>query len=127
MNARLNRFIFLLVSTLFLISCQGFESSPNLDTTGISTNSTQVQLSWDAPTSRLDGSPLAAEEIAEYRIYYSKGQEAGKGVTYISLPPSVTAYMFDSLSPGEYYFAATCVDTENRESPLSVQVTRIVQ
>lgn len=35
-------------------------------------------LSWTAPTTREDGSPLSSDEIKEYRVYYTvDGQTPG--------------------------------------------------
>jgi hypothetical protein len=76
-------------------------------------------LTWDAPTTNTDGSPLT--DLAGYRLY--------RGVaTGIYGPPTdvgnVTAYTVTGLlSETMYYFVVTAYDTDNNESAYSNEVS----
>ncbi len=82
----------------------------------------QATLSWDAPTTNVDGSPLT--DLAGYKIYYgtsssnySKVVDAGNVLTYV----------ITDLNEGQtYYFAVTAYDTSDNESDYSNEVSKIV-
>lgn len=88
-------------------------------------------LTWVAPETRVDGTPLAAAEIAEYRVYYGVditeplstssqmmivSPDAVERVVTLNLDPRPDAYVAS--------FAVTTVDTEGRESALSDTVSK---
>jgi hypothetical protein len=81
-----------------------------------------AQLSWQAPTTRADGTPLLASELAGYEIYYTT-DTAGVGGTFKITGGAVTAYMASNLSAGNYYFAMSAIDANGLKSPLSPMVT----
>lgn len=88
-------------------------------------------LSWTAPTTRMDGTPLAPTQIKEFRIYY--GIDIGDnplaiGPEYTSVSGENTTKITVDLTPRpEPYvltFAITTVDRDGLQSPLSEPVTK---
>lgn len=80
-----------------------------------------AQLSWNAPTTRADGSPF--DDLAGYRIKY--------GITPDKLPcqveirdPKVTTWRVTGLSSGTWYFAVASFDSGLVESELSGVVSK---
>lgn len=73
-------------------------------------------LSWSAPATRTDGTPL--KNLAGFKIYY--GKSLGNYPNRISVAnPGLTTYVVDNLPSGTYYFVATAVDSSGVESDLS--------
>jgi Bacterial Ig domain len=75
----------------------------------------QVLVSWMAPTTNADGTPL--QDLGGYLLHY--GTASGLYSTYVDtgLVPSAT---LSGLTAGQtYYFAATVYDTSGNESAYS--------
>ena len=86
-------------------------------------------LSWEAPTTRVDGTALTAEEIKEYRVYYTiDGTAPGTGepivVSGTSASETVTLELTPRLEPYVVSFAIKTVDTDGFGSALSDVVTK---
>ena len=92
------------------------------------------KLSWDAPTTRVDGTPLDPTEIAEFRIYY--GIDIGESP--LAVGPDYTAVTGENAAeitidltprPDPYVisFAITTVDRDGLESALSETVSKTFQ
>lgn len=88
-------------------------------------------LSWAAPETRVDGTPMTADEIGEYRIYYAVDAEGpltkdteSTVVSSDSTERDVTLQLDPRAEPYVVSFAATTVDTEGRESELSETVSK---
>ena len=86
-------------------------------------------LSWTAPSTRVDGTPLAAEEIKEYRVYYTiDGTAPGEGEPIVvggtSASETVTLELTPRLEPYVVSFAIKTVDTDGLGSALSDVVTK---
>ena len=79
-----------------------------------------VELSWNAPTTNTDGTPLT--DLAGYKIHY--GTEHGAYTATFAIG-KVTTYTF-ALPAGTYYFAVTSHDTLGSESALSNEVAKTV-
>lgn len=79
-----------------------------------------IVLTWDHANQREDGSVLALEEIAGYKLYYSI--DGGEEQT-IALPATTSHTLTDTLS-GRYAFQiATVADVEGRRSdPVYVDI-----
>jgi hypothetical protein len=83
----------------------------------------QATLSWDAPTTNADGTPLT--DLAGYKVYYgtasgiySQNKDVG----------NVTTYTVTNLTDGlTYYFAVTAYDTSMNESGYSNEVSKTIQ
>jgi hypothetical protein len=73
-------------------------------------------LTWDAPTQRIDNTPLT--DLAGYVIYV--GQTARSYPTKITVKnPGLTAYVVDNLSSGNWYFAVSAFDSSGQHSDWS--------
>jgi hypothetical protein len=78
-----------------------------------------AELSWSAPTERVDGSPVGA--IAGYRILY--GTASGQYDQSAEIPnPGVTTFVVDNLAPGRWFFAVTAISADQQESAPSAEV-----
>ena len=89
-------------------------------------------LSWEAPTTRVDGTALAAEEIKEYRVYYTiDGQAPGESVPIVvdgtAASETVTLELLPRAAPYVVSFSITTVDTDGLESAQSETVSKTFQ
>jgi len=87
------------------------------------------ELSWTAPTTRVDGAPLLVDEIKEYRVYYTiDGQTPGDNypvvVSGTAQSETVTLELMPRAEPYVVGFAITTVDTDGVESVLSDVVSK---
>jgi hypothetical protein len=81
-----------------------------------SNTSGAATLSWEAPTSNTNGSPLT--DLAGYRIYY--GSAPGELTQTIQISSiGLQTYVIDGLEPGKWYFAIVAVAKNGVESSLS--------
>ena len=76
-----------------------------------------ARLRWTAPTTRVNGTPLAANEISGYRIYHS--DETGSIETTYDVSANQLNYDLADLVGGRHYFAISAIDTKGLESELS--------
>jgi hypothetical protein len=81
----------------------------------------QVTLSWDPPTTNVDGSPLT--DLAGFVVYY--GPESGVYTRSIDAG-KVDKYTVNFLDNGTYFFAVTAYDTIWNESAYSNEVIRTI-
>ena len=80
-------------------------------------------LSWTAPTTRADGSPLT--NLAGYKVRY--GNAAGSYPTTITLSNAgITTYVVENLTPGTYYFVLASYDTTGLESADSSPASKTI-
>lgn len=82
----------------------------------------QAKLSWDAPTTNADGTPLT--DLAGYKVYY--GIASGNYSQNINAG-NVTTYTVSGLNDGTYYFVVTAYDTSNNESGHSNEVSKFIK
>jgi hypothetical protein len=86
---------------------------------------TAATLAWDAPSTYTDGSPLL--DIKEYRVYFGASPNPYPyGSVYPVSVPTTSVRVIDVISQGTgtYYFVITAVDSTNRESNPSNEVSR---
>ena len=86
-------------------------------------------LSWEPPTTRVDGTPMALEEIKEYRAFYTVDGQPAKGGEFFVIGPGATGEQITlELTPrAEPYvvsFAILTVDTNGLESVMSDTVSK---
>jgi hypothetical protein len=112
----------LLISALFPASSAHAASAPFLD------------ISWTAPTTKEDGSPLVpATDLAGYSIYYSTSSLTNTippcGGTKVDVDGGVTTtYRLTSLTQGAtYYVKVTARDTIANESQCSAEASGVAQ
>ncbi len=77
-------------------------------------------LSWDAPTTRTDGSSLnPVTDISGYKIYYGTASGTYTQVVNVTNPGTATITQTLNLPSGTYYFVVTDIDTSGQESSYS--------
>ena len=115
--------VLLIISIGILLSaCGGGAGDASSDAASVQQ---KIALSWVAPTTRTDGSPLALSDLEGYRIYYGTSpddlilQEEIIGV-------SETVITISLATPGVYYFAVTAYDADGLESSFSEIVSKDV-
>ena len=80
-------------------------------------------LTWSAPTTRTDGSPLT--NLAGYKVRY--GNAAGIYPTTITLNnPGITSYVVDNLASGTYFFVLASFDSDGVESDNSSPASKTI-
>ena len=84
-----------------------------------------VELSWDIPVLREDGSDLELYEINGYVIKY--GTDASNLSSTINVDgPSYNSVVIDELDSGTYYFAIATVDSDGIQGSYSAQLEQDV-
>jgi hypothetical protein len=87
------------------------------------TTSGKAVLNWTVPTTRANGSPLPASEIAGYEIYVL-GQNSGKTNVIVIDDPLATTYTVEGLAPDTYHFSMVAKDTVGQLSEMSAVVPK---
>lgn len=83
-----------------------------------------ARLSWSAPTTNVDGTPLT--DLAGYRIYY--GRSSGSYSSSITISnPAATTYTIQGLTAGTYYAVVRAFDSSNNEGPSTVELSKTIQ
>jgi hypothetical protein len=84
-----------------------------------------VTLTWNAPTTRSDGSSLnPVTDLSMYRIYYGTASQTYTQVVTVPNPGTTTVTLTLNLSAGTYYFVVTDVDTLGQESSYSNEAAK---
>lgn len=104
----------ILIPTLLLIilGCGGGGGSSSIRS---------VTLTWDAPTTNTDGTPLT--DLAGYIVYY--GTSSNNYTNSVNIGNS-TGAVISNLSPGTWYFAVTAYDTSGNKSSFSNEVSTTI-
>lgn len=109
--------LFLIFSLAAFSGCGGGVSG---SITPVGTGS--VTLSWQAPTTNEDGSPLT--DLAGYRVYY--GETSGVYTDVVTVG-NYTSASIGSLPTGQtLYFAVTAFDTSGNQSSPSGEVSTVL-
>lgn len=88
-------------------------------------NAASVKLSWNTPTTRTNGAPLARADIAKYEIRFA--QQGGQKKTGTKTAKANTnGYSLPLPYPGYYLFTIRTVDTAGRIGPWSQGVFKNV-
>lgn len=90
------------------------------------TSYSDVSIAWKAPTTREDGSSLAADEIQTYRVYYGPSALTEFGSS-IDVDGSNLQAVINHLETGDYKFAVSSIDKDGLESELSNLITVALQ
>ncbi len=77
-----------------------------------------VQVSWDIPTRRANGSDLQLSEIDGYNIFYYREGDSEPVSVYID-SPTKSSEILEDLEPGNYRFKVSAVDTSGLVSDYS--------
>ncbi|NOZ67856.1 MAG: fibronectin type III domain-containing protein [Deferribacteres bacterium] len=88
-------------------------------------------LTWTAPETNADGTPLT--DLAGYKIYYGRLSGNYTEVKDVGIPSceprgdkTECSYTVEGLSSGTWYFAITAYDTSGNESDYSNEVSKEV-
>jgi hypothetical protein len=112
-----------IIVSLFIVlsfcSCGGGGGGSS---TSINSPGNSATLTWDAPTTNADGTPLT--DLAGYNLYY--GTSSGNYTVTIDVG-NVTTYGIDGFPPGTYYFVLTAYDISGNESDYSTEISRTIQ
>jgi len=73
----------------------------------------QATLSWLPPTQNSDGSTLS--DLAGYRLYYGRNRDNLTQVIVVN-NPGLTRYVIENLTPAQWYFSMTSVNSQGNES-----------
>jgi hypothetical protein len=80
-------------------------------------------LSWTAPVTRQDGSPISLAEVDGYRVYY--GDTPGVYPDSVDINNgAATATTVNNVPVGDYYIVMTTYDSDGRESTQSGVVSK---
>lgn len=107
-------------STTFSLSCSG-SGGNTVQMVSVSALG-DISVSWVAPTTNVDGSPVA--ELAGYWIYYGLESRNYLGSVEVN-DPSATSHTFSAAS-GDYFVTITAIDRDLNESPFANEIRRSV-
>jgi ABC-type glycerol-3-phosphate transport system substrate-binding protein len=121
----------MLISVVLLAGCGGSSQSAGSasDASSVAavtppasagTGSTNVTLSWSAPTENTNGSALT--NLAGYIIYYGTSASAMTQTIDINTVGMLT-YVVDNLSAGSWYFQIVAVNSAGEQSGPSATVS----
>jgi len=78
-------------------------------------------MSWTAPTTYSDGSPMSLSAIGGYKIFY--GQTSGNYSKTIDVPDgSAVSHLISGLSAGTYYFTVVTYDSNGITSTYAKEI-----
>ena len=83
--------------------------------------SSDIQISWTAPSEREDNTSLSLSEIVGYKIYYGTSQ--GQYSNNITVNDgTAVSHTFLNFNTDTYYFVVTTLDSDGRESQYSTEI-----
>ncbi|GAB4345073.1 MAG: hypothetical protein Kow006_01810 [Gammaproteobacteria bacterium] len=104
----------------FSLTCSGSGGSATASTSvTVAQGTRSVLVSWTAPTTRTDGSPL--DDLSGFRIHYGTASNVYTQTVTVNDANS-TSHTVENLTPGTYYFAVTAFDSASNESDYSSEV-----
>jgi hypothetical protein len=106
-------------TTTIKVISGGVSATAALTVTAITTGS--ATLSWNAPTTNTDGTPLT--DLAGYKVHM--GTSSGNYATVVDIG-NVTTYSVSNLAPGTYYFVVTAYDSSSNESSFSNEASKTI-
>jgi len=106
---------------LLLAGCGGART-PGLDSNNIGSVSSSSSLTWQAPSTFTDLSPLSLSDIGGYKIYVGANEGPLTFFTNIN-DPSITSFDLSRIGKGTHRIAVTCYDINGIESFFSSELT----
>lgn len=83
-------------------------------------------VSWDPPLEYEDGTPILANEITKYSIFYGQTNN-GPYNFKVDVAGNINTVTINGLAKGTWYFVATATTSNGMESAYSVQASKAVQ
>lgn len=85
-----------------------------------------LEVSWPAPTTRVDGTIILPDEVAKYKVDWGTSTGSYSGTLFVAAP--VTYIQLTGLTADQqYFFQVTTIDTEGRESTPSTEIATIAK
>jgi hypothetical protein len=113
-----------LAAVALLAGCNDPGPAPtHASTTAPSSVVGAATVSWEAPTTNTNGTPLT--DLAGYRIYYGSSPESLAHSVQIKTV-GLQTYVIDDLEAGTWYFAVMAVAANGTESTLSDIVAKTI-
>jgi hypothetical protein len=81
-------------------------------------------ISWFAPITNTDGSPLT--DLVGYAVHYSRVTK-DLNCRILIFNPSAITWTVDGLSPGTWYFAVSALNSVGSESLISNIASKMIQ
>jgi len=130
----------IIVVAVLLSACGGGSSGTSSDATIVSDNAVEtvpepvsepvsgtvtgaIDLTWTAPSTRADGTPLSLAEISGYRIYYGESEGDYPNSADVADGTATSATVTD-IPVGNYYLVMTTYDVDGRESGYSSAIQK---
>ena len=117
MATELNRLGPWVAAAALLCGCEDPGPGPaHTATAGPGSADKTATVSWEAPTTNTNGTPLT--DLVGYRIYFGSSPEELGHIVQINTI-GLQTYVIDGLIPGTWYFAVRAVAADGTESALS--------
>lgn len=120
---------------IIIISLSLLLTACGVDSSGVSSpvqeDSTSATLSWEPPTTNLDGTPLI--DLAGFKVYH--GKESGNYTEEVDVESSSCQEMenktectftIENLDAGKHFFTVTAYDTSGNESQYADEVSKTI-
>jgi hypothetical protein len=83
-----------------------------------------VSLTWRAPTTNIDGSPIT--DLTGYKVFYgTSSHQYAQSLSLMS--PALTTVMIEDLGPATWFFAVKAISNGGIESDYSSEVSKTIQ
>jgi hypothetical protein len=99
-------------------------SLPAFDISVMPERNGAVTLTWQAPTTHTDGTPM--DDLASYKVFYGTASRQYASNVPIT-DPALTSVMIEQLAPATWYFAVKAISSTGVASDFSSEVSKIVQ
>ena len=97
----------------------------DVDKTGVAATG-NMDLSWTAPATRADGTPLSLADINGYRVYY--GESAGNYTESVEIADGAAlSTTVTGIPVGTYHVVMSTYDVDGLESDYSSSVIKTIQ
>lgn len=112
-------------SDIVISVTDGFSNPVSLASFSITVESSSATLSWVAPTTNSDDSPLSLSDIGGYKIYTGTNPNNLSLVIDIN-DSSITEHTITNLEAATHYFSVTAYNQSNVESTRSTVVSKVI-
>lgn len=121
----------ILALSALISACGGGDDSPppgnTANKSGGTTYNGTVNINWEIPTTKTDGSPISLSELGGYRIYVSTNSNSIPSIPSVDLKDGTkTQYSITDLPAGTYYISLTSYDVNGDESAYSNKVQKTI-